>query len=146
MGRLISKIASTQCGAKTCDFSGDVAFLASDDWKAPCPKCGETMNCGQQPKFNQTHIGNRRFSGDQQISIAQGFHPKEVPAVRRLMGASADCIQDDGRVRFKDSRSEQRFRKDLARAKAAIGVPEDSLSARVDRTPDHDARAREAIG
>jgi len=68
-----------------------------------CPKC----NGPSEPNFQELNIRdtNTVFVGSGQMSITEGFHPKEVPKARKLMKDLGGCIMDDGRVRF-DNRAQ----------------------------------------
>jgi len=122
----ISRIAHTEC--PSCLFTGELPFFASDDWKAECPTCGRLLT----PHDRRTTVtdANRRFSGERAVSIAQGFHPGEVNIARKHMPKSADLIKSDGRVIFKDSKSEQTFRKELAQARQTLDAKQDAVGMR----------------
>lgn len=114
----ISSISKAECD---CGWTGTLAFFASENWQAPCPTCGKPV----EPRRHQNTVtdGNRRFSGEAAVSVTEGFHPGEVNLARKLMPSSAALIKDDGRVVFKDSKSVQRYHRELASAKRRLGVP-----------------------
>lgn len=120
MRRIISKIAKIKCA---CGYTGDATFSEDRGWNENCPKCGKTHSVdGTRGKRLQDFGGNRRFSGDEQFSVTEGFHPKEVDFARRNMPKSGHCIQDSGMVRFRDRATQKAFVRELGTLKARLGI------------------------
>jgi hypothetical protein len=108
---------------QNCHFIGDVFCKVAEldnNGHVPCPECGARAEQVYAKKCVQN--GNRRFHGDGQESITEGWHKDEVVKVQREMAAngdaeSANCIdKKDGTVRFKDRAQQQ----DYMKAKAKI--------------------------
>ncbi len=120
MGRIISKVAKIKCG---CGHTGDHTFCESENWETPCPKCGKKHNVdGTRGKRLQDFGGNRRFSGDEQFSVTEGFHPSEVDFARRNMPKTGHCIMDNGMVRFRDRSTQKAFMREQSALKARMGI------------------------
>lgn len=115
----LSQISKYEC---KCGHRGHTAFFASSGFKETCEKCGSIV----RPEQHQRAIddpGNRRFSGAAAVSLKHGFHSSEVDAARRAMPEVADCIKDDGRVVFRDSKTSQKFSREMDRVLTRAGVP-----------------------
>lgn len=98
-----------------CGFAGDVFARVRDlgpDGRLACPACGSMAEQNYAEK--RVANGNREFRSQTQVSIQEGWHPSEVGKVQRVMVAngdtsSANCIDREGRVRFKDRQQQQRY-------------------------------------
>lgn len=109
------------CGEK---FNGWCNIESGQLRPAPCPKCGKPVapHSGEEAAERKTY-GNRRFSGEEGVSVKHGFHPNEVKLARKLMPKSAECIRSDGSVEYPDSRAARTFAKELNRAQNRLGIP-----------------------
>lgn len=79
----------------------------------PRAKIKHSLDC---TPTKSTGTGNRTgndFRGEGGMrgaaSLVNGFHPKEVNRARRLMPKYAECIKDDGTVRFRNRQEERGF-------------------------------------
>lgn len=98
----------------TCGYVGEAFAKVAEleDGKVPCPECGALAE--QDYPSKRVFNGNREFRGKVQESITEGWHADEVGKVQREMAAngdadSANCIDAEGNVRFKDRQQQQRY-------------------------------------
>ena len=94
-----------------CHFAGDCfAKVAELDelGRVSCPECGERAT--QNYAAKTVGVGVREFHGQSQESLVHAFHPAEVTEARETFGAEgANCIQNDGSVRFKNRAEQKQF-------------------------------------
>lgn len=86
---------------------------ARDNWMMTCGACAQPFNTNEIEKPLRLIDPNRRFSGEEAISVTHGFHPREVPTARRLFPGNVftgTYIHDNGDVEFSDRKAETQFK------------------------------------
>ena len=108
MRRVIAKTfkdAKCRCGHVFCG-----TVCEDDHWKTRCPKCRRVFDPMVSRVLGHRYLnGNRRFSGQGAVSLAHAFCESEVMEARRRMPEVQECVRDDGRVVFKDRKTERKF-------------------------------------
>lgn len=105
-----------------CGYCGDtfakVAELV-EGW-VPCPDCGKLAE--QDYTQKNVGVGNRVFTpGKGQVSMTEGWHPKEVNEVRELLGDRyGQCVQNSGKVKFADRAERNGYMNALTGLKAKV--------------------------
>ncbi len=116
----VAAITPTTC---QCGWSGELLFSADEGWRKKCPGCGQALSRDGTHGRGRRWYGNRRFAGSEETSVTKGFHPREVPFVRKHI--TAGKISDQGDVTFSDRAEEQRFQKQFNKmAEKLGGMPE----------------------
>jgi putative FmdB family regulatory protein len=78
-----------------------------------CPECEQPLaiDFGQiMPAVHQkTYAGTQANGLPATLSLTEGFHPREVKAMREKMGSDGACINDMGEVHFKDTAARKSY-------------------------------------
>lgn len=103
----------TVCTCEKCGHQAEVFVKAEDRWSRACTasECDGIMRMGGGRA--QRFYGNRRFAGEEAVSITEGFHPDEVGTARRHIGPECGQIRDDGTVEFADRGQQKRYMRRL---------------------------------
>lgn len=93
------------CPSPECAHRFNQVLYADKGWVCKCPQCGREFQ--RSASGSMRFYGNRRFSGDEAMSVTEGFRPYEVPLARKHI--TAGKIHDDGRVEFADRADQRKF-------------------------------------
>jgi hypothetical protein len=98
---------------KACHYAGDTYARVREldaEGRVLCPECGERAE--QEYAEKAVGVGNRTFTGRTKESLLHGFAASEVPAARQAFGRDgAECIMDDGTVKFDDRKQQSKYQK-----------------------------------